>query len=133
MLAVKNLRKSFKDLSIDDISFEVQRGDYFVILGPSAAGKSVLLEALAGIIKADKGSILLDGDDITARAIYLRKCTMVFQNSTLFPHLSVYDNIAYPLRCRKLNKSNIRSKVYRLSNKFEIKMNIFLQLMYQNL
>lgn len=121
MLAVENLHKSFKNLAIGNISFEVQRGDYFVILGPSAAGKSVLLEVMAGLIKADKGSILLDGDDITAMAIHLRNFAMVFQSSTLFPHLSVYDNIAYPLRWRKLNKSNIRSEVDRLSSEFEIK------------
>jgi molybdopterin-binding protein len=80
-----------------------------------------LLEVIAGVTKADKGRILLDGEDITETAIHLRNSAMVFQSSTLFPHLSVYDNIAYPLSCRKLKRSKIKSEVARLSNEFEIK------------
>ncbi len=118
MLSVKNISKSLGDLAIKDVSFEVQQGQYFVLLGASGVGKSVLLDTIAGLIRPDAGRIFLDGKDITGEKIQMRKIGLVFQNSTLFPHMTVYDNIAYPLRCKKLKDSQIHKRVAELAENF---------------
>ena len=120
MLSVKNLSKSLGTLAIRDVSFEVQPGQYFVLLGASGAGKSVLLETIAGLNHPDAGRVFLDGKDITNEKMQKRKIGLVFQNSTLFPHITVYENIAYPLRCRKLKDSQIRERVGELAEDFAV-------------
>ena len=120
MLSVRQITKSLGDLAIKDISFEVQQGQYFVLLGASGVGKSVLLETIAGLIQPDSGQVFLDGKDITNEKMQRRKIGMVFQNSTLFPHMTVYDNIAYPLRYRKLKNSQIHKRVAELAEDFAV-------------
>lgn len=82
---------------LDHISLEVPTGSTVAILGPSGAGKSTLLRAIVGIIRPDAGSVLLDGIDITDRAIHKRKVGFVFQDDQLFAHLNVADNIGFGL------------------------------------
>jgi len=120
MLSVKNISKSLGTLAVRDVSFEVQPGQYFVLLGASGAGKSVLLETIAGLNYPDAGRVFLDGKDITNEDIQRRRIGLVFQNSTLFPHMTVYENIAYPLRCRKLKNVQIHKRVAELAEDFAI-------------
>ena len=119
-MSIKNITKSFGAFVIRGISFEVAKGQYFVLLGPSGVGKSVLLETIAGLICPDAGRILLDGKDITYEKIQKRKIGLVFQNSALFPNMTVYDNIAYPLQCKGLKNSQIQERVPRIAEDFEV-------------
>ena len=120
MLSVRQISKSLPDFEIKDVSFEVRDGEYFVLLGASGVGKSIMLETIAGHIRPDAGQILLDGKDITRENIQKRRIGIVFQNSALFPHITVYDNIAYPLRCRKLNNRQTRKQVAGLAEDFAV-------------
>lgn len=95
MLRVQVLAMQLGDFAIHDLSFSVEPGDYFVLLGVSGAGKSVLLESIAGLMTPDSGTVLLDGEDITGRRIQRRGFGLVFQDQALFPHMNVARNIAY--------------------------------------
>jgi molybdate/tungstate transport system ATP-binding protein len=119
MLSVRSISKDLTNFAIKDVSFEVTLNQYFVLLGRTGVGKSILLETIAGLIRPDAGKILLDGKDITSEKMQNRKIALVFQNSTLFPHMTVYDNIAYPLRCRN-GKTQIRRRVTELADDFEV-------------
>jgi molybdopterin-binding protein len=101
MLVVEDLSLQVGNFTLRDINFAVERGDYFVVLGPSGVGKSVLLETIAGLLTPAAGKIFLRGRNITAERIQQRNMSIVYQDADLFPHLSVYDNIAYPLRSRR--------------------------------
>jgi len=120
MLSVKGLNKTLGELSLTDVSFEVERGQYFVLLGASGVGKTVLLETIAGLQQTDSGQILLGGNDITNARIQRRKTALVFQQSTLFGHMTVFDNVAYPLHTKNLGKSQIRRRVDELAEDFGI-------------
>ncbi|WP_297498090.1 tungstate ABC transporter ATP-binding protein WtpC [Thermococcus sp.] len=111
MLEVKDISKDYGDFHLRDISFTVSEGEYFIILGPSGAGKTVLLEVIAGLISPDSGRILLNGIDITEWPPERRGLAYVPQNYALFPHMSVHDNIAFGLRLRKLPKAEIEKRV----------------------
>ena len=124
MLSVREICKDLTPFAIKDVSFEVSGSQYFVLLGRTGVGKSVLLETIAGLIRPDAGRIFLDGKDITNEKMQKRKIALVFQNSTLFPHMTVYDNIAYPLRCREnkglLSQRQIRQRVAELAEDFAV-------------
>ena len=111
MLRISELSKSYKDFQLRDISLEIDKGDYYVILGKSGAGKSVLLELLAGIISTEKGLIELNGEDITHKKVQKRKLGLVFQDFALFPHLKVKENIAYALKSNSYDKKSIEGEV----------------------
>jgi molybdopterin-binding protein len=114
LLTVEKISKAFSGFEINNVSFDIQMGQYFVLLGASGTGKSVLLEIIAGLTYPDAGRIFLNGKDITDEKIQKRNISMVFQNSTLFPHMTVYDNIAYPLRTSPA-KSQIQKRVGKLA------------------
>jgi len=116
MLELIDISKYLEEFQICDIELQVQQGDYFVILGRSGAGKTLLLEVLAGIRKPDKGTILLDERDITHHRIQNRDIGLVFQDHAVFPHLTVAGNIAYPLRRMGLNKKRIRQRVKEMAH-----------------
>lgn len=120
MLEIKNISKSFPDFCLKNISFSVTKGDYFVLLGGSGMGKSMLLEIISGITSADSGEIILNGKDITSEKIQKRKIALVYQDQVLFPHLTVFDNIAFPLRSKKKSSSQIKTKVNELAELVEI-------------
>jgi molybdopterin-binding protein len=111
MLVVENISVKVGDFELRNISFSVAKGDYFVILGLSGVGKSVLLETIAGLLAPSAGNLYLRGVNATAESIQKRNVGMVYQDASLFPHLSVYDNIAYPLKCRKVK--DVAAKVER--------------------
>ncbi len=112
MLKLNNISKKLGDFTIENISFSVEKGDYFVLLGESGVGKTVLLEIIIGLIKADGGTIHFEGNDITKEKIQNRRIGLVYQDQSLFPHFSVKENIAYPLKCRNLKKSEIEAEVH---------------------
>lgn len=105
MLELCNISCSFPGFSLNEISFSVGDGEYFILLGESGAGKSLLLEAIAGLNPVKSGSLLLDGKDITYEKIQQRGIGLVFQDQAVFPHLSVKENIAYPLKGKHLSYS----------------------------
>ncbi len=109
MLRLDNISVTAGSFRLKNVNLAVDRGDYFVILGPSGAGKSLLLETIAGLRNPDTGIITLRGTDITKEKIQKRNISIVYQDADLFPHLSVYENIAYPLKSRK--ERNFREKV----------------------
>jgi ABC-type Fe3+/spermidine/putrescine transport system ATPase subunit len=100
MLEISDLCARVGSFELKSIRFAIQRGEYFVVLGPSGVGKTLLLETIAGLTIPSVGKILLRGRDITFEKIQNRSLSIVYQDADLFPHLSVYNNIAYPLRCR---------------------------------
>ena len=95
ILEVEGLSRKLGDFEISDVSFSIEEGDYFVLLGASGTGKTVLLETLTGVIPADSGKVTLAGRDITRESMQRRKLGIVFQDQALFPHMSVRRNIAY--------------------------------------
>ena len=120
MLDIKGISKQLGDFSLLNISFTVEEGDYFVLLGESGAGKSVILELIAGMEKVDSGSIFLKGKDITRQAIQDRGISMVFQDYAIFPHLSVANNIAYALKAKNYSKYEIKKRIATLAEEIEI-------------
>ena len=97
--------------AVNNVSFSVKRGEFFSLLGPSGCGKTTLLRLIAGFEQPDEGRIILDGQDITHLPANKRSVNTVFQNYALFPHLSVYDNIAFGLRVARRPKDEIEREV----------------------
>ena len=115
MLKVEKINKNWRDFRLKDITFEVKNREYFILLGPSGAGKTLLLETIAGIFKPDSGRILMNDEDITFLPPEKRNLSYIPQNYALFTHMTVYDNIAYGLKLKKIPKNEIRSKVLEIS------------------
>lgn len=108
-----NVRKTFDDDEIiSGLSLKIPAGKFFALLGPSGCGKTTLLRLIAGLESVDSGKIYLGNTDITDQPIYKRKINTVFQQYALFPHLSVFENIAYSLRIKKQSNDVIKKKVY---------------------
>jgi len=105
MLELRNISCSFPGFSLSEISFSVADGEYFILLGESGAGKSLLLEAIAGLNPIKSGNLILEGKDITNEKIQQRGIGLVFQDQAVFPHLSVKENIAYPLTGKHISKA----------------------------
>lgn len=102
------------------MSLDVRRGEYFVVMGPTGAGKTLLLQLIAGIHRPDSGKIILDGVDITSLSPEKRSIGYVPQNYALFPHMPVRENVAYGLKVRGFSKSEIDAAVEELSEKLGI-------------
>lgn len=111
-LVIKDVEKSFGDLKVlKKTSLSIEKGKLITLLGPSGSGKSTLLKSIAGLESIDCGSIMVDGVDITNMEPRKRDVGMVFQQYVLFPNMNVYDNIAFGLKLRKMNKNDIDKKV----------------------
>ena len=111
-VTIAHVSKRFGDFAaLDDISFTIQPGEFFSLLGPSGCGKTTLLRILAGFEFPDDGAILLDDKDVLKFQANKRPTNTVFQTYALFPHMSVYDNIAFSLKLKKLPKDEIDKKV----------------------
>ncbi|MBX3645148.1 MAG: ABC transporter ATP-binding protein [Rubrivivax sp.] len=96
---------------LKDVNIEIEPGEFFALLGPSGSGKSTLLRLIAGFNKHQSGELLIDGVDVSAKAPWQRNVGMVFQSYALWPHLSVWDNVAFGLVERKVDKATRRQKV----------------------
>ncbi len=111
-LKVANLQKRFGEVAaLDGVSLDIASGELLTILGPSGSGKTTLLKVVAGFEKSDAGTVRIDGTDITALAPARRDIGMVFQNYALFPHLTVWANVAFPLEMRNVGKAEIVRRV----------------------
>jgi putative spermidine/putrescine transport system ATP-binding protein len=111
-LDISELTKRFdRTLAVDRASFQVADGEFFTLLGPSGCGKSTILGMIAGIVQPDGGRIALDGRDITREPIFRRDVALVFQQYALFPHMTVYDNVAFGLRMRRIGSSELTRRV----------------------
>jgi spermidine/putrescine transport system ATP-binding protein len=112
IIQLNNLSKSYgEQAAIHSLNLDIYNGEFLTILGPSGCGKTTLLRLLAGFETADEGSILLNKKVITHLPPEKRHINMVFQNYALFPHMSVYDNIAFGLKCQKVDKAAIEQRV----------------------
>jgi ABC-type Fe3+/spermidine/putrescine transport system ATPase subunit len=120
MLRLININRRLGDFALADINLEVSDGQYYVLLGRSGSGKTQLLELIAGLEHPDSGTIILDGADITRLRIQNRKVGIVFQDYAVFPHMTVFGNIAYPLKARKENKKSIEQMVEKAANAMNI-------------
>jgi putrescine transport system ATP-binding protein len=121
-LQIKRVVKQFGDVfAVDDVSLDIAQGEIFALLGSSGCGKSTLLRMLAGFDKPTSGQIVLAGSDIVALAPYERPINMMFQSYALFPHLSVWDNIAFGLRRDKMPKDEIQTRVDQMLDLVQLK------------
>ena len=116
-LQISNVKKSFTTPeggqvhALDDVSLDINSGEFFVMLGPSGCGKTTLLRSIAGLEYPDSGTITLDGERIDDLPAYDRPVNTVFQSYALFPHMTVGENIAFGLEMEKVNKNEISKRV----------------------
>lgn len=119
MLEIRNVSKSFLNSSVKNkkidilsqIKLTIQAGEFFSLLGPSGCGKTTLLRIIAGFEQPNMGDILLQGQSLLLMPPQLRPFNMVFQRHALFPHMSVFENVAFGLRQKRLSETDIQSKV----------------------
>ena len=121
-LEFQGVTKRFGQMTaVNHATFGVQKGEFFSLLGPSGCGKTTLLRMLAGFEQPDAGRILLDGRDITRLPPDKRQVNTVFQNYALFPHLTIFDNIAFGLRLRRVPKAEIAERVNEMLDLIQLR------------
>ena len=109
---IENIQKKYGNVAVlKGVNLVIEPGEFFTLLGPSGCGKTTLLRTIAGFLTQDSGSIYFDGECIDAMPAHKRNTGMVFQNYAIFPHLNVFDNVAYGLRNRKFSRQEIEDKV----------------------
>ena len=112
VIVLDHVTKRFADfVAVHDSSFAIGRGEFFSMLGPSGCGKTTTLRMIAGFEAPSEGRILLDGEDVSRTPPYRRNVNTVFQQYALFPHMSVFDNVAFGLRSRKVAKADVTARV----------------------
>ena len=121
MIKIEDLSRDWKEeFKLTSIELQVEDGEYFVILGPSGSGKTMLLETIAGMWDPDSGKIYMDNKDVTHLPPEQRGVGFVYQDYMLFPHKTVFENIAFGLKLRKVSKKEIKTKVDEMMNLFGI-------------
>jgi spermidine/putrescine transport system ATP-binding protein len=121
MLQLKKINKRFDaTVACNDVDLEINQGEFFFILGPSGCGKSTLLKIIAGLLQQDSGDINFDGVSYNEIPAYERPFNMVFQNYSLFPHLSVFNNVGFGLKMNNTPKEEIKKKVEETLSLFQI-------------
>lgn len=112
---VNNINKFFSNVKVlEDVSLKIDSGEYITILGASGCGKTTLLKIIAGFEKPSNGKIFINNEDITNKKAYLRNIGFLFQNYALFPHMTVRQNIAYPLHVRKFSNTEISNSIKKV-------------------
>ena len=125
-VTIDHVSKRFGDfVALDDINFTIKPGEFFSLLGPSGCGKTTLLRIIAGFEFPDEGAVLFDDKDIIPLPPNKRQANTVFQTYALFPHLSVYDNVAFPLKLKKLPKDEIDAKVREYLKLVQLEAHMF--------
>lgn len=120
MIKIEHLSKDWKEFKINDVTLEICEDEYFVFLGPSGSGKTMLLELIAGMWAPDSGKIFINNVDVTNLPPEKRGVGFVYQNYMLFPHKTVFENIAFGLNIRKVDKKEIEQKVGEIMDLFGI-------------
>jgi ABC-type Fe3+/spermidine/putrescine transport system ATPase subunit len=111
-VTIENLSKVYGDfVAVENMNLEVRDGEFLILLGPSGCGKTTTLRMLAGFIEQNTGRLEIGGRDVTADPPYRRNIGLVFQNYALFPHLTIFENVAFGLRRRKLSEGDIKTRV----------------------
>ncbi len=111
-LSLTAVSKRYGDVvAVDRVSVDVAGGEFLTLLGPSGSGKTTTLQIVAGFVRPDRGTVVLDGRDLTGVPPHRRNIGMVFQNYALFPHMTVADNVAFPLESRRLPRAEVRRRV----------------------
>lgn len=113
VIEIRSVTKSYQDEInvLENVSLNIERGEFLTLLGPSGCGKTSLLRLLAGFEQVSSGQIIIDKQDLTFAPPQQRHINTVFQNFALFPHMSVFENVAFGLRCRKVSKAEIEQRV----------------------
>jgi ABC-type sugar transport system ATPase subunit len=120
-VVLERLRKAFGEITaLDDVSLTVDRGEFLCVLGRTNAGKSTLLKTIAGLYRADGGRIAIDGRDVTALPAHKRSISLLFQNIALFPTMSGYENIAFPLRAAKVAAEAVDQRVQSIAQMLKV-------------
>ncbi len=122
-IELRHITKRFRDVTaLDDVSFDIQDGEFFVLLGPTGAGKTTTLRVIAGLTSQDAGDVIFDGTNVNGFAPADRDVAFVFQSYSLYPTKTVYDNLAFPLRSplRRLSKEEIDQRVAEVAQKLRI-------------
>ena len=115
LIEFRNIVKSFDgQIVLKGVNLDIYENEFVTLLGPSGCGKTTLLRILGGFLNADEGSVMFDGEDINDKPPYQRELNTVFQKYALFPHLSVYENIAFGLRIKKMSDDVIEQKVMKM-------------------
>ncbi len=120
LLIVKDLYVDLGEFKIEDITFTVDKRDYVCVIGPTGSGKTILIETIAGLYKPKRGVIILEGNDITNLPPEKRNIGIVYQDYALFPHMSVFENIAFGLKKRISRKDEIVREVREIAQKLGI-------------
>lgn len=120
MVKLNNILCKADDFTLGPVSLELETGGYFAIFGPSGSGKSMLLEIIAGLRNPACGEIIIDNSDYTFVPARMRPVGMLFQDYALFPNMSVFENIAFPLRISGESEEEIKKDVELLSEQFSI-------------
>ena len=112
IIEIKNVSKTYGDNTVlNNLSLNIKKNEFLTLLGPSGCGKTTTLKILAGFENGDSGKVLFNGEDISALPPYKRQLNTVFQKYALFPHMNVYENIAFGLKIKKVSKNQIDKKV----------------------
>ena len=120
-IALERVTKRFgKTAAVDDVSLSIGDGEFFSLLGPSGCGKTTTLRMIAGFEQPDEGRILLQGDDVTTVPPSRRPLNMVFQQYALFPHMSIYDNVAFGLRVSRVPRAEHRERIEKMLRVVEL-------------
>ena len=115
LIQFRNIVKEFDgQIVLKGINLDIYENEFVTLLGPSGCGKTTLLRILGGFLEASEGAIVFDGEDIKDKPPYKRELNTVFQKYALFPHLNVYQNIAFGLKIKKMSKDVIDQKVMRM-------------------
>lgn len=120
ILRMDNIHFNAGNFAMHNVDFSVNQGDYFILLGPSGAGKTLILELIAGFFQPTKGDIYLQNKNITKAPIQEREVGLLFQDFAIFFHMSVFDNIAYPVRKKISNKVKLTEMVSQMARELEI-------------
>ena len=111
-ISIREVTKKYDQFyALKDVSLEINSGEFMTLLGPSGSGKTTLLMVLAGFTNPDYGSVKFGDEEVILKPPHLRGIGMVFQNYALFPHLSVFENLAFPLKVRKIDKAEIEERI----------------------